>query len=133
MLIRSVISLCSRMILAAILMTHVVLGVAGFSGPLAPSNSPLFLETSGGLPLHALAHALTFVAAIWVLFGIQTRIAAIVGLVAYGLCLRAELSSPGLALADLAALALPLGVGLIVCMIGGGRFSIYRDDWRQIL
>lgn len=125
MLIRSVISLCSRMILAAILMTHVVLSVAGFDSPFVSSNATLFLETSGGLPLHALAHALTFVAAIWVLFGIQTRIAAIVGLVAYGLCLRADLSSPGL--------ALPLSIGLIVCMIGGGRFSIYRDDWRQIL
>lgn len=125
MLIRSVISLCSRMILAAILMTHVVLSVAGLDGPFVSADATLFLETSGGLPLHALAQALTFVAAIWVLFGIQTRIAAIVGLVAYGLCLRAELSSPGL--------ALPLGVGLIICTIGGGRFSIYRDDWRQIL
>ena len=133
MLIRSVISLCSRMILAAILMTHVVLSVAGFSGPFVPAKPTLFLEQSGGLPLHALAHALTLVAAIWVLFGIQTRIAAIVGLVAYGLCLRADLSSPGLAISNLAALGLPLGVGLIVCMIGGGRFSIYRDDWRQIL
>lgn len=133
MLIRSVISLCSRMVLAAILITHVVLSVAGFGSASAASGSTLFLDTSGGFPLHALAHALTFVAAVWVLFGIQTRIAAIVGLVAYGLCLRAELSSPGLAAIDLAALALPLGVGLIVCMIGGGRFSIYRDDWRQIL
>ena len=133
MLIRSVISLCSRLMLAAILMVHVVLSVAGYPGLFAPSNANLFLDSSGGLPLHALAHALTFVASIWVLFGIQTRIAAIVGLVTYGLCLPAELSLPGMAFTDVLALALPLGFGMIVCLIGGGRFSIYRDDWHQIL
>lgn len=133
MLIPSVISLCSRLILAAILMIHVVLSVAGYPGLFAPSNAKPLFDSSGGLPLHALAHALTFVAAIWVMFGIQTRIAAIVGLVTYGLCLPVELSSPGLAFTEVLALALPLGFGMIVCLIGGGRFSIYRDDWRQIL
>jgi uncharacterized membrane protein YphA (DoxX/SURF4 family) len=133
MLIRSVISLCSRVVLAVILMTHAVLSAAGYVGSAAlQARSDIFVDLSGSLPFQPMVHALAVVAAIWILFGIQTRIAAIVGLIAYGLCLRAE-TLQGFGAIDVLALAGPVGLGLIVCLIGGGRFSIYRDDWRQLL
>ena len=76
--------------------------------------------------------AILAMTAIWIVFGVRTRIVSLLALVCYAAVIRIESLNSFSTVADLlvpfqivALLALPL------ILFGGGRFSIYRAGWRN--
>ncbi|WP_435259072.1 hypothetical protein ACSBLW_04685 [Thioclava sp. FR2] len=112
--------------------------VVGYAAFLQSVYSPAFASSgSGGIgestsPI--VLHALMAVAAIWLIFGVRTRVVALFGLSCYatlfwletqnGFSTRLEFLVP---LQIVALLALPL------ILFGGGHFSLYRAGWRNPL
>lgn len=117
------------------LVLRLVLGIALVVEAIHQSTIFVIRADSGMMPAmpgiaFAVLHALMLVAAIWVLFGIRTRIVALIGLA----CLYADSLIiplvPGFPERKvLFAVAILAAVPLI--FFGGGRFSLYRAGWRN--
>ncbi|APZ54303.1 hypothetical protein [Salipiger abyssi] len=74
--------------------------------------------------------ALLFTVSIWLLFGVRTRVVALMGLALY---LGLEIVHPGLSSADsqvLLSSAIVVLLGLPLIIFGGGKFSVVRAGWR---
>lgn len=90
-------------------------------------------QFNGIYPFELLQHAGIAMAAIWVAFGIQTRFAAAVGVVLLMICQRAHFLTGQVAEAHPLAIIVPLLIGGFLILAGGGRWSLYRDDYRFLL
>lgn len=120
------------------LMLRVGLGsVVGYAALLKFSIASA--QASTGWPASAgtspvLLHALMAMAAIWLIFGVRTRIVALLGLLFYAALWRLESQNgaDGL-LGYLVPLQVVVVLALPLILLGGGRFSLYRAGWRNLL
>lgn len=125
----SILPLAARVVLAFLisveLFEHFQFGGSGI--PL------VHISFSGGYPFEVLLLAGMAVAAIWLAFGIQTRIAALVGVAFLMICERADYITGYNLQFDPIAVFLPIALGALLLALGGGKWSLYRDDYHSLL
>ncbi|MDQ1848241.1 hypothetical protein Q9299_08065 [Gemmobacter fulvus] len=119
-----------RLVLAAVFGAQ---GLSQVSILVAQAGTPLdpFIGISGSL-LVAL-NAVLVTIAIWLVFGVRTRVVTLIGLTLYlaamFLHLRASLVAE-VAMAEVLAVVL---MALPLILLGGGRFALYRAGWKEVL
>lgn len=119
-----------RLVLAAVFGAQ---GLSQVSVLVAQAGTHLdpFIGMSFGLLV--VLNAVLGTVAIWLVFGVRTRVVTLIGLTLYLAAMYIHIRSSLVVEVALAEVLVVMALALPLILRGGGRFALYRAGWKEVL